>query len=255
VDINFFVGRKYAQMLKKLKKLLVLILLFDHKVIRALFHGVAAGVEHRNFLLNNKFNTILDIGANRGQFALIARSYLPSAKILSFEPLRFPYLKFTEIFKHDKNIAIHNFAIGPSFSEMEMHISEKDDSSSLLPITNLQTKIFPGTAEIFTQRVLVRPLDQSIKHAELIGKTLLKIDVQGFEWNVLLGSEKLFNKIDDIYCECSFLELYGNQKLASDVIDFLGQKNFLLAGLYNLCFDNSGNPIQADFHFKKKLPQ
>jgi FkbM family methyltransferase len=240
-------------MLRKIKKFLDLILLFNPKIIRALFCGVAAGIEHRNFLSQNNFETIIDIGANRGQFALMARVCCPIVKIISFEPLKFPIIKYKKIFKNDKNVSVHEIAIGATFSQMEMHISLKDHSSSLLPITNLQSKMFPGTEEISTQIVTVSPLDQYIKNSDLLGRVLLKIDVQGFEYDVLCGSEKLLSRIDAIYCECSFLELYGEQKLTGDIIEFLMLRNFYLAGVYNLSFDLLGSPIQADFFFKKRI--
>ena len=51
-------------------------------------HRVAAGVEHARVLRNlGPVGTVVDIGANRGQFALAARHCFADARIVSFEPL------------------------------------------------------------------------------------------------------------------------------------------------------------------------
>jgi len=80
----------------------------------------------------------------------------------------------------------------------------------------------------------------------------LKIDVQGFEYEVLSGCESLLEKFDQVYCECSFVELYSGQKLVPDVIQWLASRGYLLVGIYNPHYDDNGHAIQADFLFDRK---
>ena len=68
--------------------------------------------------------------------------------------------------------------------------------------------------DVETCYVKVKPLDHILTPDELKKTTLLKIDVQGFEIEVLKGCNALINKISYIYVECSFLELYQGQALA-----------------------------------------
>ena len=82
---------------------------------------------------------------------------------------------------------------------------------------------------------------------------LLKLDVQGFEMDALRGCESLLHKFDLIYCECSFIELYTGQKLASDVIAWLAERDFPIKGIYNMSYDSDGVAIQADFLFQREL--
>jgi len=70
-----------------------------------------------------------------------------------------------------------------------MHISQRDDSSSLLPITEAQNTLFPGTSEVSTQDVQVAPLNDFVAPQDLRPPALLKIDVQGYELAVLNGCE------------------------------------------------------------------
>jgi hypothetical protein len=135
---------------------------------------------------------------------------------------------------------------------MKIHVSKHDDSSSLLPISGLQNTIFPGTSERETRIVEVKPLDEILDKAILTQPAFLKIDVQGFEIEVLKGCESLLSAFTAIYTECSFVELYVGQSLAPEVISFLEKKNFALIGVYNLSYSKQGYPIQGDFLFEKK---
>jgi FkbM family methyltransferase len=212
-------------------------------------HRVLAGTEHR-YVLANDLNTIIDIGANRGQFALAAREYCPQASVMSFEPLSKAAAVYREVFAGDKKVILHEAAIGPSEQTMRMHLSAREDSSSLLPISAAQEDNFPGTGEVGTLDVSVAPLEKYILDKDLVRPMLLKLDVQGFEFEALLGCASLLNQVDVIYCECSFVELYDGQKLAFDIIDWLAQKGFQLTGIYNPLYGKSGETLQADFMFK-----
>jgi len=211
-------------------------------------HRVLAGTEHR-YVLAQRINTIVDIGANRGQFALAAREYCPTATIFSFEPLQEPAAVYCEVFAGDRGATLHRVAIGPSVESKQMHISARDDSSSLLLISPAQVANFPGTEEIGTQDVLVSPLDKFISSEDLVRPALLKLDVQGFELEALLGCESLLDNFDVIYCECSYVELYSGQKLASDIVAWLSLRGFELTGIYNPVYADSGQALQADFMF------
>ena len=76
-------------------------------------------------------------------------------------------------------------------------------------------------------------------------------NVQGYEMQALAGCKSLIGNFDCMYCECSFVELYKGQKLAGDVIAYLGALDFVLSGIYNPSYDRGGNCIQADLLFEK----
>jgi len=213
----------------------------------ALRHRVLAGVEHRS-VLSRPLATIVDIGANRGQFALAARHWAPRARVMSFEPLPGPAAAFRRLFASDAQVTLHSSAIGPAAETRTMHISARDDSSSLLPIA-AQSKFFPGTAEIATTAVPIAPLTNYLQPTDIVPPALLKLDVQGFEYDALLGCLSLLPRFQWIYCECSFVELYAGQRLAPDVIALLAEHGFDLAGIYNPSYDAAGHCIQSDLLF------
>jgi FkbM family methyltransferase len=234
--------------LLRLKKLFIVLSIPE---LRTAFlrHGVLAGVEHK-VALKKSLKTVVDIGANKGQFALAALAFT-DANVFSFEPLNVALIKFHKVFTGRSNVKVFNFAIGSKQEQKIIHLSGSDDSSSLLEISEKQEELFPGTAEVGTLIVEVAPLDRFIGLEQLDRPAMLKLDVQGSELDALKGSSSLFINFDYIYCECSFLELYVGQALASQVIQYLADYQFRLTGFYNASYDELGNCIQADLLFKK----
>lgn len=226
--------------------------MLSKRLLQALFfHRVLAGAEHR-YVLSHDMSTVVDIGANRGQFALAVRQWAPKARVISFEPLPGPASIFRRVFSGDDQVVLHQSAIGPASIRQKMHVSARDDSSSLLPISSFQTTMFPGTGEVATTEVSVGPLEEFVITAELRSPAMLKLDVQGFEYEALIGCESMLPYFDWVYCECSFVELYSGQKLAWEVIDWLSARNFCLIGIFNTAYGHFGQAVQSDFLFSRK---
>jgi FkbM family methyltransferase len=239
-------------MIRKLIKLLSI--LRNRKLFYALLSGSAAGTEHKRILESICADVVFDIGANRGQFALISRNVFPNAQIFSFEPLSEPRLIFQKVFEKDENIFLFPYAIGNNVEVKNMHVSKADDSSSFLPISQTQTNLYPGTEEVEVREVQIYPLSNFFTNNEISINSLLKIDVQGYELQVLEGCESLINQFAYCYIECSFIELYKGQALSHQVIAFLASHGFCLEGIYNIAYDKHGIAVQADFFFRHESP-
>lgn len=213
--------------------------------------GVAASTEHISLLRRLEYSVVVDIGANRGQFALAALAACPSATIFSFEPLPKPAGIFDRLFAALENVSLIQAAITQgNVGEVLMHVSAADDSSSLLEISAIQTSLFPGTEEIGTLSVQAGPLSNYLSANDIGRRALLKIDVQGYEIGVIRGCADLAGCFTWLLVECSFVELYRGQSLASDVINELGQMGFVLIGVYNVAYDDAQLAIQGDFLFR-----
>ena len=209
-------------------------------------YGVGAAVEHRRALAGLDVATIVDIGSNKGQFALLAIEVFPRATIFCFEPLKEPAARLREMLGAE--IRLFETAIGPCEKEGIIHVSRRSDSSSLLPLAK-QAEVFPGT-ELKEQRVVpIAPLTKYLFPENIRSPALLKIDVQGYELEVLKGCESLLACFHYVYSECSFIELYRRQALAGDVILYLKDRNFELSGVYGQVGDSNRRPVQADFLF------
>jgi FkbM family methyltransferase len=179
---------------------------------------------------------------------LVARHFFPQALIVSFEPLTEPAETYRKIFWRDELANVRQLAIGPQTGQARMHVSARDDSSSLLPIAAEQERVFPGTASVGTRDINVATLGECLTTA-IPDPALLKLDVQGFELEALRGCESLLDSFQWIYVECSFRELYAGQASADEVVAWLRERSFALRGLYNAGYDGDGRAVQADFLF------
>jgi FkbM family methyltransferase len=223
---------------------------FRPSLWKFLLRGVTPTVEHGRALCRKALRTIVDVGANKGQFTLFARIHYPEAMIYSFEPLKEPAGIFAKLFEADKRVFLKSFAIGSDRDLREMHVTTSDDSSSLLPPNPAQEEIFDVQSN-HTELVSVNRLADCLSPEALVSPALLKIDVQGLEVAVLEGSSELLHQFDWIYVECSYLALYEGQALVDDVIAWLRQRHFHLSGVFNQYIDPIHGPVQADFLFAR----
>lgn len=214
---------------------------------RALAHGVAPSVEHVALLKRLQVRTIIDVGANRGQFALLGLTVCPHARIISFEPAEQAF-EVLKVVTAGGPIRTVQAAIVEDVAELVLNITEDDDSSSLLPIGDRQTELF-GTHVVRRETVQGAPLSHFVSPDELSAPALLKIDVQGAELAVLKGCRSLLDRFAWIYVECSFVELYEGQPLADEVIAYLEQAGFRLAGVFNQVGGGDKLAVQADILF------
>lgn len=210
---------------------------------------VAASTEHDRILAGLSLDTVVDIGANRGQFALCIRRLYPAAQIFSFEPLRKPANRFSQTFAGDERVRLFNAAIGATSASASMHVSRWDVSSSLLPIAQAQLDNFPLTTEVREETVSVAPLSTYLNADSIGPRALLKLDVQGSELAALQGCADLLPRFKFVYVEASFIELYVGQALATEVVAYLLARDFKLTCVANLEVGRSTRPIQADFLF------
>lgn len=216
---------------------------------RALRHGVAASVEHEAIPLRRDFGTVIDVGANRGQFAVFAARRFPQARLICFEPLPRARAKLQRALGTLDRVRLSEVAVGAANEDREFHVAAADDSSSLLPIGERQREAFPGTRERTTIVVQVRRLDDVLTTADFVGPVLLKIDVQGGELGVLQGAEQILQSIDAVLVEASFVELYTGQPLVDEVWGNLRSSGFSCRGVWSIGYGVAGECLQADFLF------
>jgi FkbM family methyltransferase len=221
-------------------------LLLDGRFRAGLRHGVAATIEHEAALAG-RFASVVDIGANRGQFTLLCAGLYPKARIFAFEPLPGPYAILALIAARHPRIRTHQAAIGPSAGPAQMHVMRPDDCSSLLAPTARQSAIFRGSGHSGVATVALAPLDVFVTARELAPPSLLKLDVQGFELQALKGCAGLLDRFAAVYVECSFERLYADQALADEILAYLAERGFGLKGVYNAVYDGGGRAVQADF--------
>lgn len=208
------------------------------------------------FLENFEIDLIFDVGANKGQFSQSIRSFGYKGKIVSFEPIPEAHEKLSALASREKLWSVHErCAIGEYDGVVKFNVSKNSVSSSVLPI--LDEHIVAANSSIYVDAINV-PIFRldTISNGYLSDKNRLfiKIDTQGFEWNVLTGSEETLKNTVGVLCELSLVPLYENQRLWLDVIDRLKGYGFnvwcIQTGFTN---NNSGRTLQVDVLFFKNL--
>lgn len=208
----------------------------------ALSRAVVPTIEHGPALTGVEPSCIIDVGANKGQFSSFAAARWPGVPIIAFEPLPGPAARYRAILGNRARLL--PYALGAAEGEAEIHIASRADSSSLRALGARQKSIF-GMDEVSTLPVAVRRLDQVVSDPDLGERALLKIDVQGFEYEVLKGLGRLARSIGWVFVEVSFVELYEGQRMHDEVDQLLREIGFEFALEHNVTM-NAGELVQAD---------
>lgn len=205
-----------------------------------------------DFYQELNIETIFDIGSNTGQSIITFHKAFPKAKIHAFEPLPDCYRVLAKNINGINNIILHNVAIGDEIGNIVFEENEYSASSSILPMTDEHIKNFPFTKNRKQTKVKVETLDNIFKADKDIKKLLVKIDVQGYEKQVLLGGKTVINQAEILIVETSFESLYKDQCLFYDIYKLLESMNFKYIGAFDQLISPKSNKIlQQDAIFIK----
>lgn len=207
----------------------------------------------------NKIKTIIDIGANEGQFAMRMINLGFKGSIMSFEPMKIQYENLIENIKKNKIKSVNwlaekRCALGSKNEKKKIYISGKNQSSSLMKLSKKYLNISPESAVVNQEEVEIEVLDNFKEKISHYNKQyLLKIDVQGFELEVLRGSNQILDIVDCIFIEVSHVNLYQDQVLSVDIINFLIEKKFKIWSIDSVFINkNSGQHYQSDIFLVKQ---
>jgi FkbM family methyltransferase len=184
----------------------------------------------RRLLRDLGISLVLDVGANVGQYASELRKSGYRKRIVSFEPIECAFRELDAAFAQDAAHTRLQLALGDLSSEQQMFVSQNLVSSSLLPMTALCVEAHPATACERQERVPVERLDRLLPTlASHSDKVYLKIDTQGYEYQILQGAASCLDDIAAIEIEFSTRPLYAGQALMPEVWSLLTQKGFIPA--------------------------
>jgi len=204
------------------------------------------------WLIDYNFKTIIDVGANEGQFAKKMRQFFPQASIISFEPIPETYNKLNENFRGDSNFKAHCLGLGDKVETSSFFLNDYSPSSSLLKLGNHMDH-FEKASSGHEITINIERLDNIIHPVEIKKPLFVKLDVQGFEDRVIQGGMNVIKQADLIMCEVSFKTLYEGQKLFDDIYHMLKDMGFTYHGNYEQLHSPVTNEVlQADAIFVKK---
>jgi FkbM family methyltransferase len=207
---------------------------------------------HRRWITTAGINTVIDVGAHTGQFSSAMRALLPETQIFAFEPLPDCFDRLMEHLGRTGNFRGFRVALGDREGPAKLWESSFSESSSFLPMADLHKKAFPWTARSTSRTVQMATLDSYVDELELVPEVLLKLDVQGFEHQVLLGGLRMLERIRYVLAEVSFQPLYEGQADFRDVHELLCERGFRYAGsIDQMTSPLDGSILQADALFTR----
>ncbi len=218
----------------------------------AMRRRIFPAIEHEAMFASFQFDTVIDVGANIGQFAVTAHCANPKARVFCFEPLGGCVVRLRGLAQDYPRLVIYDHGLGAQAAEFDINVASNLGSSSILDFTDLQLETYPGVTVVGKETIRVEALDTIATPEMTQGRTLLKMDVQGFELEVLKGAVATLENIEAIYLEASFLPLYADQPLATELIVWLDQHGYGLAAIYNVDSGAGTTPSQADCLFLRK---
>jgi len=208
---------------------------------------------NKQWLLQSGIRTILDIGANTGQFARVIHEILPQAFIYSFEPLHDCFEELQRTMGRVENFQAFNTAVADLEGDATFYRNEWSPSSSLRPMKQLHKDNFPFTSREYINTVKVRRLDDYQNELTIRDNLLIKLDVQGSEDRVISGGNNLIQRARILVVETSMESLYDGQPLFKDILSILGSKGFTYKGsLSQLMSPIDGSVLQTNAVFKRE---
>ena len=166
------------------------------------------------FIDNTEPVSLIDIGANHGEFAKDFHHFYPhNGFIYCFEPNPSLGSVLQETLKHLPDVTIFSIGLGDRTGTLDLKVPDQADGlgSFLTYNTNSNDHYGASKPEIFP--VEVKRLDDVI--ADITGSTIVKIDTQGFEKSVLEGARKTLAQCDAVLLECSFAPMHEETDEAS----------------------------------------
>ena len=205
-------------------------------LIEKIFNPLSAFHHRRIFmyLKNLDIDKIIDIGAHEGRFLEKMLKIEKINSFYAFEPQKDIFDSLSKKFSKNDKITLLNYALGKEIANKKLQINKLSMTSSLAEVNeeSLYFKLknfLTGSKSNFIDEyeVQTNTIDNVFKDVSL-KKTLLKIDVEGFEMNVIQGSLMKLNEIPYIIIENQFGNHYKNNNF-NDIKDVLLKYNFFVS--------------------------
>lgn len=213
----------------------------------------SANMRRRVLLDALNITTVVDIGANAGQYGRELRRAGYKRRIVSFEPLPTAFNQLHRIASRDDQWICEQVAIGKSDGRTRLHVAGNSLSSSILPMLESHIAAEPRSAYTTSIAIPLRRLDALMpRFVTAEDRLWVKLDVQGYELPVLHGGQETIGRAQVVECELSLAPLYEGETLYREMIDHLSAQGFELVGMDPGFTDpRSGRLLQFDGVFAR----
>lgn len=198
-------------------------------------------------------DTIIDVGANVGQFASEMRSITRDSWIHSIEPNPIVYKTLEAMTVRDLRWSAHECALGRENGTITLNVFSASDFSSCLSANDFGMQRFNDSMKTAgTVAVELRTLDElvgAMPPSEVGSRFLLKLDTQGFDMEVLSGATSVLSRVQIVVTEVSLRPIYQGAPLFPEVLEFMSTKGFRLSGFFPVSRSEDMSIIESDSVF------
>lgn len=200
----------------------------------------------------NNISMVLDVGAYVGEFGSSLREFGYSGTIISFEPQVDAYRMLEQRAARDPKWLALRTAVGATNGYADLNVSRNRHSSSLAAVKDRHLTADPTAEFVSREKVPITTLDVVTAREELLrsGEIFLKIDVQGYEEDVLAGASETLSWARGVQIECSLQAVYEQGMMLGRAIDYFHRLGFDLVAIEPGFTDgSSGETLQVDCVF------
>jgi FkbM family methyltransferase len=189
---------------------------------------------------------VYDIGAAQGITAKCFAKLKQVSSVHAFEPIPSSYDLLLAGSRQFTKIECHQVGMGNVSGEQTLYLNNWTNSSSLLSTTDLFQQEVAGVDITSKIQIPVVKLDEYVRGKSLPIPDLIKIDVQGYEKEVIEGGVDTITKAKYCFMEMSFQSLYDGSPLFGDLYQTMVDLGFRLVGVSSPMIGKSGTPLQVD---------
>jgi FkbM family methyltransferase len=192
------------------------------------YRHIERAIEFVNFFNFDFKNTIIDIGAAEGVIALKFSQAFPEAIVFVFEPIKNTFEILLRNTSSNHKVITVNKALGNSHEEKIIHIAHRITSSSIFDIEkDIENNYFAEQLRYESdEEITVSRLDDEIPSETIVN--IIKIDVQGFELEVLKGAEQTLKRTCLVVLEMQNHNLYNKAPKYYELDEYLRNNGFEL---------------------------
>jgi FkbM family methyltransferase len=187
-----------------------------------------------SFLKKRLIETVIDVGAHKGEFIESILNINTVTKIIAFEPQKKIFNYLQQIFCNKNIVNLNNLAMCEKVGKQIMKINKLSDTSTLNDLNEnslyfkFKSFLLNEKNSILSQETVFTSTIDFFFEGKLLNKNiLLKIDTEGYEFNVLMGAKKTIQRIKYVLIENQFSKMYKNVNF-EECNKFLIQNHFKL---------------------------
>jgi FkbM family methyltransferase len=195
---------------------------------------------------------IIDGGAHRGDTVFAFQKHVPEARFHCFEPDPQLALHLKQTFAGDERVCVVSAALGESPATAKLNINASRPTNSLLPTADsLPSEISRLCQTVDQVSVNVVSVDSYCAENSISKVDILKLDLQGYDYNALLGARETLKKTDVVLTEVWFTEIYAGAKQLPDVLYLMQDCGFRLHTMCGLHYGEHDELLWGDAIFTR----